>query len=113
MKVIKNIVKKVRERKNQIIAKTSTFLATAFVTGLTAISANAAVAGEITQKINGLQTDAKTVAWAAAILMVIFAGIAFMCGRAGKETGKSWLIGIAIGCLVVSVASSLVDFFKS
>lgn len=112
MQTLKRILKRISERKNQIAAKISTMIATTFVTGLTALSANAAVADQITKKINSLQVDAKTIAWSAGILMCIFAGIAFMCGRSGKETGKSWLIGIAIGCLVVSVASSIIEFFK-
>lgn len=113
MKVIKNILKKVRERKNQIIAKTSTFLAAAFITAMTVIPASAAdgATGQIVTKITELQGSGKTIAQAVSILMFIGAGLTWMFGPRGKENGKSWVINIAVGVMIVSLASALASFF--
>lgn len=114
MKIIKKVKNRIRERKHrQIGAKISAFLSTALVTGMTTISASAAdgATGQIVSKITELSSSAKTIAGAISVLMFICAGIAFMCGANGKQTGKGWLIGVGVGCLIVSVAAALASFF--
>lgn len=109
----RKIIDQIKTRKNKIVGKISAAATAVFVTGMTAISASAADGGggEIVGKINSLQTSAKQIATALAILMAICAGIAFMCGANGKQQGKGWIIGIAIGCVIVAAASSIVAFF--
>lgn len=114
MKILKNFANKIRKReRRKIRAKTSAFLATVFVTGMTTISANAAdgATGQIVSKITELSSSAKTIAGAISVLMFICAGIAFMCGANGKQQGKGWVIGIGVGCLIASIASALASFF--
>lgn len=114
MKFLKNFANKIRKREHRKIrAKTLAFLATAFVTGMTTISASAAdgATGQITSKITELSDSAKKIAGAISVLMFICAGIAFMCGAQGKQQGKGWLIGVGVGCLIVSVATALAGFF--
>lgn len=108
----RKIIDQIKSRKNKIVAKVSATATAVFVTGMTAISASAADAtGQIVSKINELSDSGKTIAKAVSILMFVGAGLTFMFGPRGKENGKSWIINIAFGVMIVSLAAALASFF--
>lgn len=47
-----------------------------------------------------------------AIIAIILAGVCFMAGRSGKEMGKSWLLSIVLGVVIISSGTFLITLFQ-
>lgn len=109
----KKLIDQIKARKNKIVIKISATATAVFVTGMSAISASAAVdTSGITSKLTELSGGLTTVGWVAALVAVGAAAIAFFCGSHGMQTGKKILIGVAVGCSLLTLGDAFVGFFK-